>query len=357
MSSRVLCRVSDCGAETNGYLCKACTAELERALAELPALCHEVSVLATKQARVYRANGGAGDEDDALAELDEEYAWRAARIPAHLRSSIGRITLPETALMVNEFARDLLTAASNSVVTWARHLVESRHAEWSRRVEGRGFVVVLRGEMPSTVNAVNVWLVANIAAVRFDEAGPVMHREILDLRRRMIRAVGRSPSRIYAGPCEAPLDDGQCKRPLYAWPARRRDDDGEPVRPDDDDSDAVICDGYRPPFDRSDGYDPTDHGCGAKHYRTDRRAWLLADLEDRLLPLSLWQDTLPGLLDGIQWPTNRSTWWRWAKLLPVKTVIDGVEFFRGGDVIDLCLRQQQRIRGNTARARRERIGA
>jgi hypothetical protein len=146
------------------------------------------------------------------------------------------------------------------------------------------------------------------------------------------------------------LGDARCKRPLYAWPPQRFDSEAERTRWLEENP--IVCDGYRPPFDRSGNYRLDDTGCGATHTRGDRREWMLADLEDRLLPFTLLQDTLPGLLPDLVWP-SRSTWWRWReKRLTPKTVIDGVEFYRGGDVIDLCVREQKRIIGNAGKSGR-----
>jgi hypothetical protein len=175
----------------------------------------------------------------------------------------------------------------------------------------------------------------------------------------MVRIVDRTASRVFAGPCDAKDDNGaRCRWTLYAPPSPRFDSDHERTLWEQDNP--IVCDGYRPPYSRD--HDDLTEPCHTEHARTDRTAWMLADLEDRLLPLSMWQDALPELMPEIAWP-SRSTWWRWAKndtnrrALEPRTVIDGVEFFRGGDVIDLCMREQQRIRGNRQREARTRRSA
>jgi hypothetical protein len=317
------CRIVDCQAPTQGFICKPCCNEAQRAIAELQSYRYELSLLATRQTNVYRANGRPG-VDDELAELDEEYAWRAARIPAHLRSRDGRIALPQTATMVHLPARDLLEHADNLIVTWARVLHEATGIPWP------GF---------ATVADVLVWLTDNAEAIRWHEAAAEAHHDLTDLHRRMQRAVDRAPSRVYAGPCGTRLDDGTgCDRPLYSSAPPHFDSEDDRTRwwrehP-------IVCDGYRPPFDRSDGWAPGDKGCGTEHDRGDRRAWMIAELEDRLLPLSLLQDTLPGLIgDLIQATPPKSVvaaWVRQGRLI-ARTVIDGVEFFRGGDLVTLMI--------------------
>lgn len=345
------CRVTDCGTPTKGFMCKACAAELTRALVGdrsgatgLQSLMHEVSLVATRQTRVYRANGTA-PQDDELSELEEEYAWRVALLPPHMRTKDGRVTLPSTPSVVNEDARELLTDAAETVTHAARLVAHLLPA----------------GSRPDTTAAVITWLAQSVQRIRFDEHAPQIHRTIIALQKRMIHAVDRSATRLYAGPCEAHQPDGPCRRPLYAWPEPGFDNDHD--RRAWREENPISCDGYRPPAYRPDTdkdrpnyrpdpYWPNDTGCGTTHSREQRREWMITDVEERLLPWSLLQDTLPGLLPELIWP-HRTTWDRWQGRAAVRLKREGVNFYRGGDVIDLCVREQARIRGNRARGARQ----
>lgn len=359
------CRV--CEATTTAFLCKPCGAEIRRVLEGVPgslpsmqSLLHEVSNLATKQVYIYRANGTSHTSNETTdAEYDEAELWEWLALPAQLRSRAAKSSLPATPTMVNLGARDLFDETVNLLSTIARDLNESTSAEWSRRVEGPryeggGFVVRLRGEAPDTIAALLGWLLHNIDAIRWHDGAADMHRDLTRQHSRMRRAVDRIPSRVFAGPCEEEFPDHAdvCRRPLYATPQPHFDTDEERERWET--GNPIVCDGYRPPFDRSDGYDPNDEGCGTEHSREARRVWQLDDIEDRLLPWSLWEELLPDIARHLTWP-HRTTWTRWRKYVAIKTVIDGTEFYRGGDVIDLCYREQGRIKGNTDRAKRNRL--
>lgn len=420
------CLVPDCGTPAQGFICKADLAQLERAIAEWSSLLGELSSAATRQTRVYRANGrDHTDDGDDLTELDEEYGWRLARIPAHLRTTAGRITLPATQTMVNPAAAGMFQQAGNLLATWARHLAEIRgvtldltprqlidggritgngpligpicpthqhdysvdgcgvepgrckqlHPDHVHDYSGKGCghavnkqgdatcrehfcrhwscEMIRNGGATDQAAMIAGWLLKNIDAIQFDEAAPVIYIELTGMHRRMTRAVDRSPSRLYAGPCQADLDGkDRCKAELFSWPPPRFDDDTERLRWERDNP--ILCDGYKPPL--TDPKKVWHGGCQTHHERADRRTWLLDDLEDRLLPWSMLEDALPSVATHLQWPT-RTTWWRWRKLVPAKTVIDGVEFFRGGDVIDLCRREQQRIKGNQRKTKSGRIAS
>lgn len=296
-----------CGGRSDGFICKGCGGELERAIGDMTSLLHEVSVVATGQARVYRASGQASTGDE-----EREWDGEQAEIPAWLRSREGRVALPATRLMVRLDARELLWEAGNTLSGWARHLAESRGAE-----------------LPPAADLIP-WLLRNIASIRFDEAAAECHEEITYLHGRMTRAVDRSPSRVYAGPCHAPTADGRCERSLYGWPG----------------ADEIECDGHGTGSEY-------DVGCRAVHTTADRRAWLMAELSDMLMPLTFWEWWLPKLITELEWP-NRSTWWRWEKRLEVKgqDSASGEDTFRGGDVVAYAEREQARIIGNRDRTRR-----
>lgn len=290
------CQAPDCGAITDAVLCRNCGTELRRAIEELPGLMHDLSVLATGQARVYRRNGKPVPMHDLVA-------WEAERaaLPARLRAPADTMTLIATRTMVNLAARDKLDETWNALTTWARVLLD--HGA---------------GDLPDPVTARSLatWLAERINAVRYDEAGEQMHTGITKLRGQLVHLVDRAPSRVYAGPCHAPLADGRCERPLYAWPG------DEPI----------LCDG----FGAESSYDV---GCRAEHTRAERAEWLLAELEDMLMPLAFWQAWLPELLkerlDDIAPRSVVTAWVRQGRLVAKSINKDAVELFRGGDMVRL----------------------
>jgi hypothetical protein len=310
------CRIPDCGAITDAVLCRSCGTELRRTIEELPGLMHDLSVLATGQARVYRANGKP-------VPLEDLVAWDAERtaLPARLRAPVDTMTLVATRTMVNLAARDKLDETWNALTTWARLLIDSG----------------ADGTLPTPVTPLSLagWLADRINAVRYDEAGEQMFTEITKLRGQVVHLVDRAPSRVYAGPCHAPLAEGQrCERALYAafnpWSKR---DEREP------DDRVIVCDGFRPANLRDDDAVPIGYGCGAEHTISDRTAWLIAELYDALYPLDFWLEYLPKLLaDDLPHEVPRSVvtaWVRQLRLIPKSVNRDADELFRGGDVMDL----------------------
>lgn len=284
-----------CGApERDAFICRPCTDELERAIGDCTSLLHEVSLLATGQTNVYRTAPPRPGPDEELADLEEEYGHRNARIPAWLRSRDGRITLPSTRPVVNLDARDLLADAYDTLLTWAS---------------------TVGADEISSRNVVP-WLLNNINDARFHEEAAIMHDEITYLHRRMTSAVDRSPSRLYAGPCQ---HDG-CERDLYAWP----------------NGDDIVCDGHR----------GDEEGCGHTHTPGDRHHWLIATLDDALLPLDMLRYALPRLLPDLP-RASPATWRSWVhrnRLVPRK-LGTGAELYRGGDAIELLANIEDRKPG------------
>lgn len=285
-----------CTAETDGFMCRACLGVVERAIGDMPSLLHELSIVATRQANVYRANG----QRQAITDRSDS----EKHLPAFLRSPHGRTALRPTTLPVDLGASEIMWIAGNTLSGWTRHLAESRAVP-----------------LPDA-EAMIGWLLTNIESIRFDEAAEQIHDEITDVHRQMERAVDRSPSRLYAGPCHAKhYDEGddeavhawRCERDLYAVAGRWE----------------IVCDGYR--------ITPGDAGCRAVHTIQERRDWLLAEIEDQLLPLDMLLSALPYLLPDQDMPAQ-STWrvWRHRGRISARSVDRmGVELFRGGDVVGL----------------------
>lgn len=264
------------GAERDAVICRPCTDELERAIGDMTSLLHEVSLLATRQTRVYRAAPPPGPDDE-LAGLEEEYAHRQAAIPAWLRSRDGRITLPRTPDMINLGARDLLADAYDTLLTWASTI----------------------GADEISSKRVVAWLLTNINDARFHEEAAMMHDEITYLHRRMERAVDRSPSRVYAGPCEnkeclQPNSDGQLvPTDLYApWAPASAEDEHADERNEKE----FTCDGHR-----TNGV-----GCGQAYTWAARRPWLIETIRTSRVTVDDVIAALPCLFPDAPMPPRMS---------------------------------------------------
>lgn len=296
-----ICRV--CEAETDAYLCRGCGRYLEDALAEITALMHEVSVAATRQSRVYRSNRQRQDADGKWVTLSghpsvspDGWLDEERNIPAFLRSPQPRTALSSTPMPVDLSMSDLLWVAGNTLSTWTRHVAE------------------FRGLDLPTPRGMVVWLTGHASAFRFDVDGPQAFDELTHLHSQLMRAVDRSPSRIYVGPCHAALDNGKCQRDLYAKPGAAE----------------IVCDGFATE-------DATDIGCQTTHTAAERRSWLVDELEDALVPLETLKAAIPQLYPDRKRPTP-STWRSWQfrrRLVPYGVDIHGQELYRGGDVLDL----------------------
>jgi hypothetical protein len=307
-----------CQADNTAFLCKPCLGEVRRAIAEMPSLRHEISMLATGQTKVYRANGRPDPNTDIEAWDAEE-----KRIPSWLRSKQGRVTLPTTAGMVNLHARDLLTEADTALIGWARHLAESRGIE---------LAVTDRTQLDG-------WLLTNVDTIRWDEAAGEMHTELTRLQHRMTRAVDRAPSRRDAGPCHAPLTDNtRCQRRLYAWPG----------------AEEIICDGYRPAADLEVSYDV---GCGARHSETDRDDHLRESLTTALVTIPELLDALPKLFPGYPRPGRgvAQSWVTNGRIFKRGTNHVGEDLFLGSELLHLV--ETYRPRGYAPRPNRRKMSA
>ena len=293
--SESTCRV--CGAPTQAFMCRNCGRELERACGDMQSLMHELGITATGQARVYRIAPAPKPDPDAHL-WDEEQK----QVRAFLRSREGRITLPSTATMVNLAANDLLWRAWHTLATWAMHLAESTGTS--------GY--------PTNANLLT-WLTANAEAARWNEAAAEIHDEITSLRADLRHAVDRSPDRRFAGPCQAELPDGsRCALDLYRQPGGGNDDPAE----------KIPCDGWQSR--------PRSEGCGAVHTVGERAEWLVGELSDAILPLSVLRPASHRLL-SLQWPPHATvrSWHFRGRIESRGPDRNGEDMFPVADVIKL----------------------
>lgn len=285
--------MSNCGvceAEAGGaFLCKPCLNQLERDIGDMTSLMHEVSVVATRQANVYRAARRA-EPDAEVADLDEEYAWRLARIRPHLRSKDGRVTLPSTALPIDLDARELLYDINDTLLAAACDL-------GADEISSRDVVA---------------WLLTHINDVRFYEDAARLYDELTYIHRRAEHAVDRSPERFYAGPCLAEHPDtGRCERDLYVKPG----------------AEEITCDGYK----------GDETGCGASHSFGDRREWLTDALDAALVTIDDMLAALPILFPNLRVPRRHAvnSWIRDQRILPHGRNHVGKPTFVGRELLDL----------------------
>lgn len=270
-----------CEATSDRPMCGPCADKLARHLGEFQSLMHEASMLATGQTFVWRSSTTRVGPDEELAELEEEYAHRMQAIPARLRSRDGRRTLPNTGTVVNLDARDLLADAYDTL----RGQVEDIRDQAGTEPDGWADVVP--------------WLLRNLEnVIRWAPSAGSIHDELTYMHDRLERAVDRSPSRIYAGPCTATgcshiidPDSGQtAPRDLYApW---RPGSDGE----DDRDDRAFTCDGWH-----GDGI-----GCGHTYTWASRRPWLIQELQTALVTISDFVAAMPDLFPDLRIPPQAS---------------------------------------------------
>jgi hypothetical protein len=181
----VVCAV--CGAKTDANLCKGCTAELERAIAELPALLHELDVTISRQDR------GVGAALYAMKRSKEQ-------IPG-LHYDEGSTTLPSTSWPFSWDAADLRWRVESTVVTWARHILESRGVT----LPIGPTCIRCSHESCALIRAhPGRLLLDNLDSIRLDEAADVIFDELVSCRRDLIRAIDRQAPDVFAGRCDSP---------------------------------------------------------------------------------------------------------------------------------------------------------
>jgi hypothetical protein len=171
-----------CDAQTSAFLCARCTAEIERALAELPADLSDLQAVATRQA--------AGP----LGLGDPARQWDGPRQDG---------ALGDTGWVFAPGAADQLWVVGNTVTTWARHLASSRGVELPAWV--------------ADARTASRWLLSNLDAIRHDEAAAQIHDEITSLPVENERWIVGRPSRDqFYGVCDAPDVRSEFSRPSDA---------------------------------------------------------------------------------------------------------------------------------------------
>jgi hypothetical protein len=195
-----------------------------------------------------------------------------------------------------------------TLIYWATQVAEIRGAELPERW----------GHQPPKLGP---WLANHTGWLRAQSAGPEAFDELTTAITQARRTTDRPPEKRYAGPCTAAVVDEaglhrpvtECGTDLYA---------------------------------RETGDQVTCPACGADYDLHERRAWLLEQAADQLLPAR----ELSRAVDGLGVPINRNTldsWRRRGRLTSHGHTPDGHDLYRVGDVVTLARAAAQR-RGDIA---------
>lgn len=233
------------------YLCRGCARTAERILGDLPSLTRDLETTVTRQDRT-----SGGSKRTAGAERP---------LPVNLTAS--------------DRGREVLAL----LFEWADFV-----AGW-HRAKGLPILAAHRPLTELVPHAVAI-LLRNADWIRSNEQGPDLARALHCIRRDMRRLIDRRPERLYAGPCQADLGYDpelryDCRLPLYReWGA-----------------DAIACDGHTPNMVPGQW---VPSGCGHTHPAAERATWLIAQVQEQLLPLRLVWENLYVLIPGCQidWP-------------------------------------------------------
>jgi hypothetical protein len=149
-------------------ICARCSYELERGLAEIPALVTDMDLTLSRQTGVTAQDGGRSAE---------------VALPFNIRVSEVRANLHGT------------------LVGWVRDIHDDDEFYPSDADED-----------------LSRWLLARLDRIRVHPAAEQIVDEIGYAVTEARKAVDRAPERLYAGPCLTPTDTGKCAGELYAKP-------------------------------------------------------------------------------------------------------------------------------------------
>jgi hypothetical protein len=174
--SVALCSRDDCDLEApNGRLCNQHHRQLERDLAEVPALVAELETTRTRQARITTTGSGKRDKGE-----DQP-------MPINWNGTISHDALIGTLL------------------SWVRVIVETDQLDGP----------------DETPHAMAAWLLTHIGWTRTHPLAGQLADEIGFAVAEVRRTIDRPADRIYAGPCWADVNGQQCGTDLYGKPAAR----------------------------------------------------------------------------------------------------------------------------------------
>lgn len=191
----VVCHATKPGAR----LCRRCTDDLERVLAELPAQHDDLQAVATRQAA-----GPLG-----LGDNTHGRQWTGPFEPG---------SLGDAPWVFAPGAADQLWALENTVTTWASHLGMTITEQPGERFTIRCGIIIRRNRAhlwtDTTVASVPRqpvaliaarWLFAHLTEIRNDEDAEQLHDELTALAMENARwTIGHHGETIFAGTCDAP---------------------------------------------------------------------------------------------------------------------------------------------------------
>lgn len=274
----------------NAYLCLACTAELRVLLAGMPQLLAELETTITRQARV-----GSGDGGRKSAETQVPFHARAGQLGATLR---------------------------NALVTWARHIAETRGVDVQPRRPIYGpYHVLCPHDSCATIQRLaeqpeglaSVWMLHHVDWLRHRREVTEAFAELVSLQRRVQHVIDRAPALWYCGPCDI------CAADLYARPGAA----------------VVQCRAPR---------------CSFHTDVTTRRDWLLRAAEDSLVNATDLARAVTALGQPVT-PERVRKWAERGRLLSRgveawRVTATGVQTYRPtyrvGDVLDLLAAEAER---------------
>ncbi|AVP42383.1 hypothetical protein SEA_MISHA28_86 [Mycobacterium phage Misha28] len=183
------CQVCDGRAQL--FLCLTHITTLRDTLRDLPWWLDRLEEAAIGQVRL----GDSGRRGTKSHELD---AYTGPDGAERLAQALSDGRFRRSAVLaqgrVNPKASRLRERARNEIVTWVRHLCETRGAEVPRRIE--------------TADLAR-WLTNHVQAIASDEAAKECYHAMVDLTERIRRVVNPADPPEYCGPCQHEFTDAE----------------------------------------------------------------------------------------------------------------------------------------------------
>ena len=315
------------GMVRDARLCRPCTRELERAIAELPADLRDLQLVATRQAAGPLGLGHGRINERANPDSD----W------AHVGEPTSE-ALGDAPWEFAPAAADQIWAASNTITTWVRHVAEARGIDPPAATRGthdtvrflridrnRMHVHTRRMFVPSPEQPLAplvAWLLTNIDALRQDEAAAQLHDELTGLHAENERWIlGRPGLDEYFGTCDSPdvrieqLEDGTLTAKVSTCGAHL--------------------------FATADAKHIDCRTCGVSYTRDERTAAMLRQLTDLLATVRQCASTLTKLGEPVTIDQVRG-WLRRGLITQRGVDQNGDRMVRVGDVRDQRLAMIER---------------
>lgn len=281
------CPVPACTRTMPGHhtVCRACSTELLRDLRDVPSLARHLELAATRQTRLPTTGGTLQRPDPEERGAEIGLTIRRAPLPWDERARLAEHALQST---LAERVRAL------------QHGVHPYPGPTCRTCTHRSCTYLSLGRPPATLAAMAAWLIRHRAQLlgRADTAEAVTELRAAVAR---VHRLIEPADQMYAGPCD------QCGADLYARP-------GAPTAA------CRVC--------------VDDHGRRLRYLVAQRRGWMLAEVEELLLPAPDVARALTSLVRPIA-PALLYTWVARRRLTPRTTDGRGRALFRVGDVLEL----------------------